>query len=104
MTPPARIGQHAARATAIGAVAIVLWSALALFTTETAGLPPFEVLGLSFAVGFAGSLALLASGGRARLARLRQPLPVWAVGFGGIFGYHASTSARSRPPRQRRPA
>lgn len=76
------------RATAIGFIAILLWSGLALMTTLTAGIPPFELLALSFGVAFAASLAVLArrpGGFRA----WRQPWPVWACGFAGIFLYHA---------------
>ncbi len=80
---------HPARATAIGAVAILLWSALALLTTATRGIPAFELLALSFAIAAGAGLALLALRGRAALARLRQPARAWALGFGGLFLYHA---------------
>lgn len=76
-------------ATAVGAGAILLWSALALLTTATAGVPPFELLALSFGVAFAASLTLLALRGRSALARLRQPAAPWLLAFAGLFGYHA---------------
>ena len=38
------------RATAIGAVAIVNWACLALLTTGTGAIPPFETMALCFAV------------------------------------------------------
>ena len=80
---------HPARATAIGAVAILLWSGLALLTTATRGIPAFELLALSFAIAAGAGLALLALRGRAALSRLRQPARAWALGFGGLFLYHA---------------
>lgn len=74
-------------ATLIGAVSILLWSALALLTTQTRGLPPFELLALSFGVACLVSMALLAL--RGRLARLALPWRAWLLGFIGLFGYHA---------------
>ncbi len=76
-------------ATLIGAVSILLWSALALLTTQTRGLPPFELLALSFGVACLGSMALLALRGRATPARLALPWRAWWLGFIGLFGYHA---------------
>jgi drug/metabolite transporter (DMT)-like permease len=72
----------------IGGVAVLLWSLLALFTTGARGLPPFQILALTFAVAFLVSGSILALRGRAALARLRQPLRVWLLGVGGLFGYH----------------
>ncbi len=88
------------RATWIGAVAILLWSSLALLTTATAGVPPFELLALSFAMAFAASLVVLATGGRRSLRRLRQPVAAWALGFCGIFFYHALyfVALKAAPP------
>ncbi|HNM45317.1 MAG TPA: EamA/RhaT family transporter, partial [Plasticicumulans sp.] len=59
------------RATLTGAVAILLWATLALGATLSAGLPPFELLALTFSIGGLAGLAVGALGGR--LARLRQP-------------------------------
>jgi drug/metabolite transporter (DMT)-like permease len=91
---------RSARATAVGAVAILLWSSLALLTTATPGVPPFELLTLSFAVAFAASLGALAARGREALARLRQPLAPWMLTFAGLFGYHALYFAalKTAPP------
>lgn len=88
------------RPTWIGGGAILLWAALALLTTATAGIPPFELLALSFAVAFAASAVVLASGGQRSLRRLRQPWPAWALGFCGIFFYHALyfVALKAAPP------
>ncbi|HVG59237.1 MAG TPA: EamA family transporter [Hyalangium sp.] len=76
------------RATAIGAVAIVNWACLALLTTWTGAIPPFETMAISFAVAFllcVGKWVLF----REDIAgHLRQPGAVWLVGVGGLFGYH----------------
>jgi drug/metabolite transporter (DMT)-like permease len=87
-------------ATAIGALAVLLWSALALLTTLTAGIPPFELLTLGFGIAFLAGLALLAARGPAALAKLRQPRRAWALSFFGLFLYHALyfLALKSAPP------
>lgn len=74
------------RATLTGAVAILLWATLALGATLSAGLPPFELLALTFTIGGLAGLAVVARGGR--LAQLRQPPAAFALGTAGLFGYH----------------
>ena len=74
-------------ATLVGLGAIALWSVLALLTASAGAIPPFELAALTFAVG--GGLGLVYAAARGRLAALIQPWPVWAVGVGGLFGYHA---------------
>jgi drug/metabolite transporter (DMT)-like permease len=76
-----------ARATLVGAVAILLWATLAGLTAATGPVPPFLLTALTFAIGGALGLAVAAlrPGG---LAALRQPWPVWLHGVGGLFGYH----------------
>lgn len=75
------------RATLFGAGAIALWSTLALLTT-LAEIPALEKTAITFAIGglvLAGLNVLRGDG----LALYRQPWPVWAIGLGGMFGYHA---------------
>ena len=88
------------RATAIGAGAIALWATLALLTAASGAVPPFEMAGLTFLIG--GTVGLIYAAARGRLRQLAQPWPVWAVGVGGLFGYHALYFAalRSAPPAQ----
>src|SRR5579859_2291233 len=64
------------RATGVGFLAILLWSGLALLTALTAGIPPFELLALSFGVAFAASLAVLGRRGPSGFRAWRQPWPV----------------------------
>ena len=77
------------KATLSGLLAILLWSSLALLTTATDGLPPFQVLTLSF--GFAALLGLLrtASRGRQGWNELRQPSSALALTTSALFAYHA---------------
>jgi drug/metabolite transporter (DMT)-like permease len=85
-------------ATLIGCVAILLWSALALLTAASGAAPPFELAALTFAIGGAFGLGYAAV--RGRIGALIQPWPVWLVGVGGLFGYHALYFAalRRAPP------
>jgi drug/metabolite transporter (DMT)-like permease len=85
-------------ATLVGFCAILLWSVLALLTAASGTAPPFELAALTFAVG--GLCGLIFTAARGRLGALIQPWPVWLVGIGGLFGYHALYFAalRQAPP------
>ncbi|MGE0749480.1 MAG: DMT family transporter [Variibacter sp.] len=86
-------------ATAVGFCAILLWSLLALFTTASGRIPPFQLAALTFAIGgLAGAATWLWR--RGGPAALRQPWPVWLLGVGGLFGYHALyfTAIKTAPP------
>lgn len=87
-------------ATLVGFSAILLWSCLAVLTAASGTVPPFELAALTFAIG--GTLGLMVTAARGRLSALRQPPRVWAVGVGGLFGYHALYFAalRQAPPAQ----
>lgn len=84
----ASLGKGQGIATAVGFLAVLLWALLALFTAAAGAVPPFQLLSLSFAIAFLVSLAFLFRRGRGGLSLLRQPWPVWALGVGGLFGYH----------------
>jgi drug/metabolite transporter (DMT)-like permease len=78
----------AARATLLGIAAVCLWSALALLTRTAERVPPFELTALSFGVAAVlYGLKWRVVGGDAR-ACLRAPPAAWALGVGGLFGYH----------------
>jgi len=85
-------------ATLAGLGAILLWGLLALLTAATAGVPPFLLTALTFAIG--GGLGLLLVAIRGRLALLIQRPAAWLIGVGGLFGYHAVYFAalKSAPP------
>lgn len=87
-TVASEAGAQRVRATLIGGIAVLLWALLALFTTGAAGIPPFQLLAMSFAVAFLVSLAVLAARGRRAFAKWRQAPAVWVLGVGGLFGYH----------------
>jgi drug/metabolite transporter (DMT)-like permease len=78
------------RATVIGTVAILLWAALALLTVRAGGMPPFQLLALSFGVAFVSGAVVLTLRGRAAWRELtRAPPGAWLLSFCGLFGYHA---------------
>lgn len=75
-------------ATLVGLTAIVMWSLLAALTVATGRVPSFQLLAMTFAVGACvGPLTWLWR--PSAIHALRQPLLVWLVGIGGLFGYHA---------------
>ncbi|MCP5037839.1 MAG: EamA family transporter [Rhodobacteraceae bacterium] len=75
------------RATAIGFVAVVLWSLLALFTVGTLPVPPLQLNAMAFAIGgFAGSVWIIRTGGLSQLRGVSWR--VYAFGTAGLFGYH----------------
>ncbi|MEX0348789.1 MAG: EamA family transporter [Paracoccaceae bacterium] len=76
------------RATAIGFVAVLLWSLLALFTVGAAPTPPLLMNAICFTIG--GTLGLIWTGSTGGFGRLRAvPLKVYLFGAAGLFGYHA---------------
>lgn len=94
---PKSIRPHAAppsasevrRATGVGAIAILLWSTAALLTSLSSAMPPLQLVAVTFGLAFLTGSTIAAVRGRSVLGAMRQPLPVWLVGVGGLFGYHA---------------
>ena len=75
-------------ATLVGFSAILMWSLLSLLTVASGTVPPFQLAAMTFAIGGAIGAATWAFRPGA-VAALRQPAEVWALGIGGLFGYHA---------------
>jgi drug/metabolite transporter (DMT)-like permease len=76
------------RATLIGAVAVVLWSSLPTLSTLAGNVPPFQLMGMAFAIAFAvafGRWSIAPGGVRRRFA---HPPRAWLIGLYGLFGYH----------------
>ena len=76
-------------ATLYGVAAIVLWASLAWMALYTSGLPPFQVLAISFATG--GASGVLWAGVKHGWCRavFLQPWPAFLVALMALFGYHA---------------
>jgi drug/metabolite transporter (DMT)-like permease len=86
-------------ATLIGCGAIALWSSLAVLTAATGQVPPFQLAAMTFVIG--GGIGAASFAFRPGAAHaLRQRPAVWALGVGGLFGYHALYFAALRlaPP------
>lgn len=86
-------------ATLIGFAAILMWSLLSLLTVATGTVPPFQLAAMTFTIaGSLGAATWLFRPGAARA--LKQPWQVWALGVGGLFGYHACffIALRLAPP------
>ncbi|WP_129140968.1 DMT family transporter [Modicisalibacter coralii] len=77
------------RATAIGATTVLNWALLATLTQLAGPVPPFLLTALAFAIAFVCFVVWLGLRGASPIAPLRQPPRVWALGVGGLFGYHA---------------
>jgi drug/metabolite transporter (DMT)-like permease len=76
------------RATLIGFSAVLMWSFLSVLTVASGTMPPFQLAAVTFAIGGGiGAASFLFRPGAA--AALRQRWQVWALGVGGLFGYHA---------------
>jgi len=74
-------------ATLVGFSAVLMWSFLATLTVATGTVPPFLLAALTFAIGaLVGPFSWLVRGQK---PSLRVPWRAWAVGVGGLFGYHA---------------
>ncbi len=74
------------RATIIGFAAILMWANLALLSDASGAVPPFQLAAMTFLIGSLPGF----------ISRWRNPAPsplptdwrVWALGVGGLFGYH----------------
>ena len=76
------------RATAIGFIAVLLWSLLALLTVGSAPTPPLLLNTICFGIG--GTIGLIWTAATGALSGLRAvPLRVYIFGTLGLFGYHA---------------
>jgi drug/metabolite transporter (DMT)-like permease len=75
-------------ATLIGLTAILMWSMLSVLTVATGKIPAFQLAAMTFAIGAAVAFASFIWR-PAAFGALKQPLAAWAVGVGGLFGYHA---------------
>lgn len=76
------------KATLIGATAVLMWGSLALFTAASGDVPPFQLVAMSFTVAGLLGVGKWLLCGDSPSKYLRQPLSVWLLGIGGLFGYH----------------
>lgn len=84
MAPPERV-----RATLTGGLAVLLWALLALLTVGARGVPPFQLLAMTFCIAAALGGAISVARGRNVLAASRRAPGAVALTVAGLFGYHA---------------
>ncbi len=77
------------RAMAAGLISICLWSSLALLSVSAGPIPPFQMVAMTFAVGAAIGIIRARANGVGWAGLVGWPAPVWLLGIGGLFGYHA---------------
>lgn len=73
-------------ATLIGFTAILMWAMLALLTAASGSVPPFQLAAITFLIGSVPGF--IARARNANPAPLPRDWRVWALGVGGLFGYH----------------
>jgi drug/metabolite transporter (DMT)-like permease len=77
------------RATLIGTIAIWLWAALALFTTLTPSVPALQLTAMTFSLSALAAVIMWTIRGDGVWKHFRLSKAAWALGVGGLFGYHA---------------
>ncbi len=77
------------RAMAAGFGAIALWGALAALSVSAGPIPPFQMVAMTFAIGAAIGIVRARWRGVSWRTLVGWPVPVWLLGVGGLFGYHA---------------
>jgi len=80
--------QKGKRATMFGFTAILMWGMLALLTSYSGTIPPFQLTAMTFFIAFVVGVAAFLKSGR-DFSIFRQPPSVWINGILGLFGYHA---------------
>lgn len=88
MTISDRADRGVLRATMVGASALAMWSALALFATGARGIPSFQLVTLCFSIAFLLALGRWLVRGESVVSHLRLSRRAWLIGIGGLFGYH----------------
>jgi drug/metabolite transporter (DMT)-like permease len=76
-----------------------MWAVLAALTAASGSVPPFQLAAMTFLIG--GLIGIVTWPFRPQVVRaLPADWRVWALGVGGLFGYHFAyfTAIRSAPP------
>jgi drug/metabolite transporter (DMT)-like permease len=89
MTVSASASSARLRATLIGTIAIWLWAALALFTTLTPSVPALQLTAMTFSLSALAAICMWLLRGDGVWKHFRLAPAAWALGVGGLFGYHA---------------
>ena len=82
------MNNNSPRATIIGFGAIILWAGLAFLVSFVNKVPPFQLVGMSFFIAFIIGLITSIIQRKNLFEIAKMPLKIWALGVGGLFGYH----------------
>ncbi|HEX7107698.1 MAG TPA: EamA family transporter [Aestuariivirga sp.] len=87
-------------ATLIGFTAVLMWALLALFTSASGTVPPFQLAAMSFLIGGLMGSATWPFRPAAFKVLAQQERRLWALGIASLFGYHFIyfTAIRNAPP------
>lgn len=80
--------EHSPLATWIGFSAVVMWGILPLLAKFVTTIPPFQLMGMTFAIAFIASAAKWKREGVSPYQRLQMPWRIWALGLYGFVGFH----------------
>jgi drug/metabolite transporter (DMT)-like permease len=75
-------------ATLIGLLAVLLWATLAPLTVLASGVPPFQLVAMSFTVGAFIGVAYLVFWPQARAELRRVTMLAVLIGIAGLLGFH----------------
>jgi drug/metabolite transporter (DMT)-like permease len=75
-------------ATIIGLMAVLLWATLAPLTVMAGGIPPFQLVAMSFTVGSLIGIAYLIARPDARAELRKLTPPAMLLGVSGLLGFH----------------
>ncbi|WP_223291816.1 aromatic amino acid exporter YddG [Defluviicoccus vanus] len=76
------------RATLIGMIAAGLWATIPLLATFTATIPPLQLMAFAFGIAFTATVGRWTLQRRPIRRCFSYPPRAWAIGLGGIFGWH----------------
>lgn len=87
------------KATGVGFLAILMWSLLATLTAFSGKVSSLLLTAMTFFIGTLPGVIIWIKHPET-LKDLKQPVVVWAIGVGGLFGYHFLyfTALRNAPP------
>jgi len=82
------MNNNSPRATIIGFGAIILWAGLAFLVSFVKNIPAFQLVAMSFFIAFIIGLITSVIQRKNLFEIAKMPLKIWALGVGGLFGYH----------------
>ncbi|MCE3233311.1 MAG: rane protein [Rickettsiaceae bacterium] len=77
------------KATLIGFAAPLLWATFPSLSLAVGGVPPFQLMFITFTISFLLSICMWKYQGKSVIHVLKQPLKYWTIGIFGIFGFNA---------------